>query len=198
MTRSPAGGPGHALAARGRTGARRRELPAAAAMALVLVLAIGAAVAAIGARHPAGRPAALPPAAASTSGEKWLTGHAGRLLRAVYADLGRLSASTRAAQGRGARAAGPGAPAPATAAGPRLAADAAAALSGPMPPVDARAYRAALRTFEKAGRLAAGGEFSKADKLLGAGGNDITKVTAAVNNPAKVQAPAAVNEPAGQ
>ena len=186
MLRSPAGRPGHAPPAHASTWTRRRKLLAAAPIALVLALAIGAAVAGLGAGR-ASRPAVLPEVTASTKGARWLAGPASRLLKAVYADLGRVSASARSGQGGVAKTAGP-----------RLAADAGAALGGPMPPVDARTYRSALKALKKAGWFAARGEFSKADALLNAGGNDMTKVTAAVNNPAKVSAPAAVNEPAGQ
>jgi hypothetical protein len=64
-----------------------------------------------------------------------------------------------------------------------------------MPPADARIYRSALREFEIAGIYLGRGEFSKADTLLNAGDNDITKVTSAVNNPAESSAQAPVKEP---
>jgi hypothetical protein len=42
------------------------------------------------------------------------------------------------------------------------------------------------------------GEFSKADTLLNAGSNDITKVTSAVNSLTEKSPPLAVVEPNGQ
>ena len=169
--------------------ARKHKVLAALLPGLSLVLAAGVTVSTIGAARPAGagRPggglASAPEAAPATRGARWLAGPAGRLLEAVIADAGRLSAGERAGERGRARIAGP-----------RLAAAARAALSGPMPPADARIYRSALREFEIAGIYLGRGEFSKADTLLNAGDNDITKVTSAVNNPAESSAQAAVKE----
>jgi hypothetical protein len=169
--------------------ARKHKVLAALLPGLGLILAIGITVSTIGAARPAGagRPGGLasaPEAAPATRGARWLAGPAGRLLEAVIADAGRLSAGERAGERGRARIAGP-----------RLAAAARAALSGPMPPADAKIYRSALREFEIAGIYLGRGEFSKADTLLNAGDNDITKVTSAVNNPAESSAQAAVKEP---
>jgi hypothetical protein len=172
------------------TWARRHKVLAALlpALALALALAIGIT---LNAGHAPGRPvggtAAAPELPAVTSGAKWLTGPAGQLLKAVNADLGRLGAGERAGN-RGV----------AKIAGPRLAADARAALGGPMPPANARIYRFALKKLERAGMYFSIGEFGKADTLLNAGGNDITRVTSAVNSLAEKGLPPAVAEPNGQ
>jgi hypothetical protein len=167
--------------------ARRHKILAALLPALVLALAIGIAVSTLSAGRPAGATAAAPELAAITRGAKWLTGPPGRLLNAVNADLGRLGAGERA----GKRGAVKGA-------ATQLAADAAAALTGPMPPGKAKIYRSALKGFERASMYISRGEFRKADILLNAGDSDITKVTSAVNHPAAAGSPAAVKEPNGQ
>ena len=134
-------------------------------------------------------PAATPPPvsqAAVTKGEKWVTGRANKLLAAVNADLGKLSA----AEGAGKDAA-------AQAAGARLAADARAALAGPMPPVKATVYRSALNDLQQAGTDIAGGDSGKAGRLLAAGTVILPQVTAAVNLPAPANPPAPVNDPNG-
>jgi hypothetical protein len=124
---------------------------------------------------------ATPATAVVTSGDKWLTGPAGQLLRAVSADLGRLSTAERA-----------GKPGAARIAGTHLAADAKTALTGPIPPVDAQIYRSALKDFKTASMYAMSGKFRKANILLNAGDSDIAKVTSALNPPV------AVKEPIGQ
>lgn len=129
----------------------------------------------------AGGTGPAPATAMTTSGDKWLTGPAGRLLRAVSADLGRLSTAERA-----------GKPGAARIAGTHLAADAKSALTGPIPPVDAQIYRSALKYFKTASMYAMSGKFRRANTLLNAGDSDIAKVTSAVNPPV------AVKEPIGQ
>jgi hypothetical protein len=166
--------------------ARRHKILAALLPALVLAVAIGITVSAVSAGHTVGR-AAAPELAATTSGAKWLTGPPGRLLNVVNADLGRLGAGDRAGK-RGA----------AKVAAVRLAADAAAALSGPMPPGEVKIYRSALKGFERASMYISRGKFSKAGIQLNAADSKITKVTSAVNHPAEAGSPAAVNEPNGQ
>jgi hypothetical protein len=171
--------------------ARRHKAAAALLPALVLVLAIGITVRTLGARHPAGRPpghaAAAPELAAATRGAKWVTGPAGQLLQTVNADLGRLAAGERAGRRDVAQSASS-----------RLAAASRAALNGPMPPVDAKIYRSALKGFKRAGIYITHGKFSKADILLNTGDSDIAKVTSAANHPAKVSHRDAVKEPNGQ
>jgi hypothetical protein len=179
--------------------ARRHKARAALLAALMLAGAIliivilssgggttGAGTTAAGGQ-PAGGTAPAARVAVATVGDKWLSGPAGKLLNAVNADLGTLSTAESAGQGSVAQTAGT-----------RLAADAKAALGGPMPPVDAKVYQAALQDFEKTGGYAAGGAFSKATPLLNAAERDITKVTSAVDLPATVRGPAAVIEPNGQ
>ena len=95
----------------------------------------------------------------------------GQLLAAVTNDIGKVSAAERAGKQSTARAAGT-----------RLAADAKAALQGPMPAA-AKAYRSALNDLERAGTAVTAGNFSQAGPLLNAGTVKITKVTAAVNRP---------------
>ena len=136
-------------------------------------------------RRQRGKTASRPSAAAlpaATKGAKWITGPAGKLLTAVNIDLGKLSAAQRAGQ--------PGA---VKSAGAQLAADAKAALSGPMPPADATAYRAGLNDIGKAGTQISSGNSGRAGALLAAGNGDITTVTAAANE----SAPAQVSEPQG-
>ena len=174
------------------TWARQHKVLAALLPALVLALAIGITLSA-GRRPgrppgpPAGGAGAAPALPAVTRGAKWLTGPAGQLLEAVNADLGKLSTGGRAGS-RGV----------AKIAGSRLAADSRAALGGPMPPANARIYRFALRKFERAGMYLAISEFRKADILLNAGDNDITKVTSAVNSLTGKSPQAAVAEPNGR
>ena len=149
---------------------------------LVLAVAAGAATAAIGAgggdtaagRTPAaaGTARAGTPRPAVTGGTTWLTGPAGRLLDTVTADVGRINVDQRAGNSGAAHRDGT-----------RLAADAATALRGSMPPVDASRYRAALREFEQAGVDTAAGKFSAASALLVPANLGIVTVTAAVNPP---------------
>jgi hypothetical protein len=158
---------------------------------LLIVMVIGVVVALTGssgaktASRPAGGAAsAAPVEAAVTNGAKWITGRSGKLLAVVNADLGRLAAADRAGQRSAARTAGT-----------QLAADAKAALDGPMPPVEATVYQSALKDFEQAGAYTASGEFGPAAPLLNAGGSGITKVTAAVDTPAAVNPPAPGSDP---
>jgi len=170
-----------------RDRARTALLPA---LLIVVVTGVVVAVTSGGgktsASHPAGGAASFsaPREAAVTRGAKWITGPSGKLLAVVNADLGRLAAAGRAGQRSAARAAGT-----------QLAADAKAALSGPMPPVDATVYQSALKDFERAGAQVASGEFGKAIPLLHAGGIGITQVTAEVNVPAPVNPPAPGSDP---
>ena len=113
-----------------------------------------------------------------TKGSKWLTGSGARLLTAVNADLGKVTIARHAGNHAAARAAGA-----------RLASDASAALAGPMPPVDARAYRSALKDLKAAGSDEARGQFSKAARLLAKGRAGIMKVTAAADLPVKAKTP---------
>ena len=103
------------------------------------------------------------------------------------ADLAAVAAGQRA-----------GRPGVAQRAGRQLAAAAGAALSGPMPPVDAKIYRSALNGFERAGMYINNGKFSKASTLLNTGDNDIAKVTSRANHPAEASHRDAVIEPNGQ
>jgi hypothetical protein len=183
---------GHGLPSPAVTWVRRHKALAALLPALVLAAAIGISLGTRGPGHPGHRAAAaapvrVPELAASTKGAKWLTGPAGRLLQAVTGDLGRLTAGETA-----------GRPAAARTAGAQLATAARAALSGPMPPADARKYRSALKELERASMYIASGKFRTANTILNRGDSDIAKVTSAVNRPAKVRYPAAVTEPNGQ
>ncbi len=173
-----------------RSWGRRHKFLTALLSALVVVLAVVITVTVSSgggstSASPVGsRAASAAEAAAVTKGAKWLTGPAGKvLLKAVLADLGRLSTAERAGRQGAAKIAGT-----------QLATDAKAALNGPMPPEDAKVYQSALKDFETAGTYAASGDFSKAAPFLNAGEGDITKVTAAVNRPAAVN----IKEPDGQ
>jgi len=157
----------------------------------ILVLGVGAGgtIAAIGAggggtaasRTPAAADAAPtgPPPPAASGGTTWLTGPAGRLLDAVTADVGKINTDQRAGNSGAAHRDGM-----------RLAADAATALRGSMPPVDASRYRAALRQFEQAGTDTAEGNFRAASALLVPANLGIVTVTAAVNPPSSSNNPA--------
>jgi len=116
--------------------------------------------------------APAPQAATVTGGARWLTGRAGKLLAAVNADLGTLSAAERAGRHDAAKLAGQ-----------QLVTDVRAALSGPMPPVRARDYRSALAELQRAGAYAADGDAGRAAPLLMTGGLHIARVAAAVNMP---------------
>ena len=89
----------------------------------------------------------MPTQPAATKGEKWLTGPAGKLLSTVNTDVGKISADQRAGMGSAEKAVGA-----------LLAADAKAALDGPMPPVRAAVYRTALEDFEQIGDDAVSGK----------------------------------------
>jgi hypothetical protein len=119
---------------------------------------------------------------AVTKGDRWITGHPGQLLTAVTTDIGKITAAERAGKRDTAKSAGA-----------RLAADAKAALQGPMPPAAVKAYRSALNDLQRAGASAASGNVGQAGPLLNAGEAKITKVTAAVNRAAPVAAPGVVN-----
>jgi hypothetical protein len=121
-----------------------------------------------------------------TKGSKWLTGSDAQLLTAVNADLGKISTARHAGNDAAARAAGA-----------RLTSDASAALAGPMPPVDAKAYRSALKDLQAAGSYEARGQFTKAARLLAKGRAGIMKVTAAEDRQVKAKPPV-VFEPNGQ
>jgi hypothetical protein len=90
-----------------------------------------------------------------TTGQKWLTGPAGKLLSAVNTDVGKISADQRAGNGNAAKSLGT-----------LLITDAEAALDGPMPPVRAAAYRTALGDFEQIGRETVSGKFASTSSLL--------------------------------
>ncbi len=166
--------------------AREHMLLAALAPALVLAVAIGIVVTVSlgGKTASAGHPgaASAQSAVAVTKGDRWIAGRAGKLLAAVNADIGKLSTAQRAGKRDKAKAAGT-----------RLAGDARAALSGPMPPVAAKVYRSALTDLEQAGTSAASGDFGQAGPLLNAGEAKITKVTAVVNRAAPVSEPGVVD-----
>ena len=108
-----------------------------------------------------------------TRGAKWLTGTANRLLSAVNTDMGNISACQRAGDDTAARSAGA-----------KLAADALAALNGPMPPVDAALYRSALKDFEQIGTDTASGNFDAASSLVVRANIGVMRVTAAADPPA--------------
>ena len=84
----------------------------------------------------------------------------------------------------------------AEAAAARLVKAARAALSGPMPPVDANVYQAALDDLKAGGTDVASGNFGTATRLLNAGEIGITKVTAESDLPVPVKT-ATVPEPNG-
>jgi hypothetical protein len=152
--------------------------------AVVVVAAVAAVVVSLGGQKAgsgSGKPT-VQSVVAVTKGDRWITGHPGQLLAAVTNDIGKVSAAERAGKQSTARAAGT-----------RLAADAKAALQGPMPPAAAKTYRSALNDLERAGTSAASGNFGQAGPLLNAGTVKITKVTAAVNRAAPVAAPGVVN-----
>jgi hypothetical protein len=118
---------------------------------------------------------AQPPQPPMTRGAKWVTGAAGKLLSAVNADMGKISADQRSGNVVAARSDGA-----------KLAADALAALKGPMPPVDAAIYRSSLKDFEQIGNDTANGDFGAASSLLAPANLAIMRVTAAADPPAPV------------
>lgn len=154
---------------RHRLDSRLARLALAAVAVAVLVSGCGGTAATPG-TAPAAAAAPTAPLAA-TGGARWLTGRAGKLLTALNADIGRLAAARRADDHHAAESAGA-----------RLATDARAALDGPRPPADARAYQSALRDFERAGTDIASRKYGAASHLIAAGNVGITKVTSAANN----------------
>ena len=178
---------GNPVAGRRRRGVR--WLPVAIVSVLVAGLAVVTAVVLSGSQtsnSPVGTTAARAQAASPvTKGSKWLDGSGTPMLTAVNADLGKVSAAEHA-----------GSYAAASAAGARLAADATVALRGPMPPVDAKVYRSALKDLKAAGSYEAGGDFRKAAWLLAAGQAGLMKVTAAADLPVRGKTPA-IAEPSG-
>ena len=180
---------GNSIAGRRRRGVR--WLPVALASVLVVGLAVVTVVVLSGSgtnksNSPVGTTAARAQAASTvTKGSKWLDGSGTRLLTAVNADLGKVSTAEHAGDQAAARAAGA-----------QLAADAAVALRGPMPPVDAKVYRSALKDLKAAGSYEAGGDFRKAARLLAAGQAGLMKVTAAADLPVRAKTPA-IAEPNG-
>jgi hypothetical protein len=126
----------------------------------------------------------VPTQPAVTKGEKWITGPAGQLLSAVNTDAGKISADQRAGKGNAAKDLGA-----------QLAADAKAALDGPMPPVRTAVYRAALEDFEQIGKDTVSGNFGKTSSLLTTADLDIMSVTTAVNVAAPANSAAQVNDP---
>jgi hypothetical protein len=142
-----------------------------------------------GTSHRGGSPAVgkqvhVPTQPAATKGEKWLTGPAGKLLSTVNTDVGKISADQRAGTGSAEKSLGA-----------LLAADAKAALDGPMPPVRAAVYRTALEDFEQIGEDFVIGSFSKSDSLLTTANVDLMSVTTAANTTAPVNSTAQVNDP---
>jgi hypothetical protein len=109
-----------------------------------------------------------PIAPPTTSGPDWMAGHGGTLLYAVQGDMSTVSTDAQALDVGAAEVDGQ-----------QLATDAQAALEGPMPPVDAKDYRSAMKNFELAGQAAASGDFATANMMLTSGSADISKVTAA-------------------
>jgi hypothetical protein len=79
--------------------------------------------------------------------------------------------------------------------GASLTADARAALDGPMPPVRASVYRVALQDLEQIGQETVSGNFSKTTSLLTTANLDIMSVTTGANTAAPVNSPAQVNDP---
>ena len=131
-----------------------------------------------------GKQVHVPTQPATTKGEKWLTGPAGKLLSTVNTDVGKISADQRAGKGNAAKDLGAS-----------LTADAKAALDGPMPPARAAIYRAALEDFEQIGGDVVSGNFGKTSSLLTTANLDIMSVTTAANVTAPVTSAAQVNDP---
>lgn len=130
-------------------------------------------------------PPAGPVSYSVTKGSKWLTGPAAKLLDNVNADLSKVTIDDQAGKHGAAEAAAA-----------RLVKAARAALSGPMPPVDANVYQAALDDLKAGGTDVASGNFGTATRLLNAGEIGITKVTAESDLPVPVKT-ATVPEPNG-
>jgi hypothetical protein len=132
----------------------------------------------------AGAHVTAPPQAVVTRGAKWVTGPAGKLIATVDADLGRIGVDERAGKTKAARGIGG-----------QLITDARAAERGPMPPVDAAAYRAALKDFELIGTDTARGDFRAASSLLTPATLGIMTVTAAADSAAPVNSAAGLGDP---
>lgn len=115
----------------------------------------------------------------ATKGSSWLDGSGAPLLSAVTVDLGKVTSAEQAGNRSMAESAGAG-----------LASAARAALAGPMPQVDAKVYRSALKKLEKAGSYVASGQFGDAASLLRKGEAGLLKVTAAADAPVPVKTPA--------
>jgi hypothetical protein len=130
---------------------------------------------------PVGSKAASAQAATTvTKGSKWLAGPGEGLLNAVNVDLGKVMAAEHAGHNAAAKAAGA-----------RLAADAAAALRGPMPPVETATYRSALKQLQTAGASVADGKLGpRTTRLLIAGQAGIMRVTSAADMPVPAATPA--------
>ncbi len=173
--------------------ARGHLVPIVVLAVVIVGLVVLTVVAFGGSGNPPGNPVGSKAAGAQaattvTKGSKWLAGSESKLLSTVNTDLARVMTAERAGSHRAA----------AKAAGAHLAADATTALHGTMPPVDAVAYKSALRDLEAAGTSAAGGKFGpKAARLLAAGQAGIMKVTAAADMPVAAATPA-IPEPNGQ
>ena len=131
-----------------------------------------------------GKQVHAPAQPAVTKGEKWITGPAGKLLSTVNTDVGKISADQRAGMGSAEKSLGA-----------LLAADAKAALDGPMPPARAALYRAALEDFEQIGEDVVSGNFGKTSSLLTTANLDLMSVTTAANVTAPVTSAAQVNDP---
>lgn len=174
------------------SGLRKHRAFAIVLTALLVAAVIGGVIVTIGGGQKtagAGHPVPTAPPreeAAVTSGAKWLAGPAGRLLAAVNTDLGRLNAAQRADQRSAVKSTGA-----------RLAAGAKAALRGPMPPMHAYVYESGLKSFERAGALAARGDFSQVRRLLNEGNSDITRVAAAANSLVAFNMPVWTSKPNG-
>jgi hypothetical protein len=137
---------------------------------------------------PVGSKAASAQAATTvTKGSKWLAGAGEGLLNAVNVDLGQVMAAEHVGHNAAAKAAGA-----------RLAADAGAALRGPMPPVETATYRSALKQLQTAGASVADGKLGpRTTRLLIAGQAGIMRVTAAADMPVPAATPA-IPQPGGQ
>jgi hypothetical protein len=131
-----------------------------------------------------GKQVHAPAQPAVTTGEKWITGPAGKLLSVVNTDVGKISADQRAGNRNAAKDLGA-----------LLTADAKAALDGPMPPMRTAVYRAALEDFEQIGNDTVSGNFGKTGSLLTTANLDVMSVTTAANKTAPVTSAAQVNDP---
>lgn len=173
--------------------AKHKMLAALASALVIAAIAIVAVMVSGGSRanvpHSPGGAHSAPPAGpvsySNTKGSKWLSGASAKLLDNVNADLSKITIDEQAGRHGAAEAAAA-----------RLVKAAGAALSGPMPPVDANVYQAALNDLKTGGADVASGNFSTATRLLNAGEIGITKVTSAADLPVPVKT-APVPEPNG-